>query len=224
MVKMKSIIIFGGTGGIGSGLYHYIKERNYFLDEQISVIPLGSKDVDLSKEKEVKSFFECNKPDVIINMSGINYDGFLHKVNLDEVRRLININIMANINILNCVLPYMRKNKYGRIILPSSILAEKTVCGTSIYSASKAFIESLVRVAAAENAKYNITINALRMGYIDAGLTHKISQENIDPILNCIPANRFGTIVEIYDAIDFLINCEYVNGTSLSINGGMNGL
>jgi len=224
---MKTIILFGGTGGIGKSLYECIKNSGKSIIDNcdFAITPFGSKDVDLSNEYEVKSFFKFNNVDIIINMSGFNNDCFIHGYdNADLIEKQIKVNIMGNINILRYSLPHMRKNGYGRIILPSSILSEKTVKGTSIYSACKSFIESLVRVAAVENAKYGITINALKMGYMDAGLTYKIKEEYRNQILKSIPANRFGSISDIYNAIHFIINCDYINGQSLSLDGGLNGL
>jgi len=210
-----SIAIFGGTSGIGQQLVPLLS--------QYEIISLGSKDVDLLSFHQVGLFFKENKPSVVINLAGYNYDGFLHKIELSKVLDQINVNIVGTVNLIQGALSYMRERKFGRIILSSSVLAKKTVAGTSIYSATKSFIETLSRVSASENARNNITINCLRMGYMDAGLTHRIPEGVRNQIREAIPSKMFGQIINIAEAVKFLINADYVTGTSIDINGGLNG-
>jgi 3-oxoacyl-[acyl-carrier protein] reductase len=215
---MEKLIIFGGTGGIGLQLSEVFAETH-------NVYSLGSKDVNIIDLKAVTDFFDIHSDArVVLNLSGCNYNSFLHKYSCDEnIEKQLNVNIVGNINLLRACLPHMRNNKYGRIILSSSILAKRTVGGTSIYSSCKSFIESLVRVVAVENAKQNITINALRMGYMDAGLTYTIPEEYREKIIKEIPCGEFGSIRDLGQLIYCLIETPYINGASLEISGGLNG-
>ena len=132
------IILFGGTGGLGEKIAQY-------FSSDYNVGKIGSKDVDVCSSSEVGEFLELSNPDIIINMSGYNYNSFLHKYEANgynhEIEEMIDVNIWGNINILNHALPLMRKNGYGRIILASSVLSTKTMVGTSIYSATKSFLD-----------------------------------------------------------------------------------
>ena len=111
----KKVFIFGGTGGLGSRLARYLA-RDY------DVAKLGSEKVNLLDGDAVKKFIGWDA-DIIINMAGYNYNSFLHRYkDYTEIDKQINVNIMGNIHILNAALPLMRKNKYGRIIIASSIL------------------------------------------------------------------------------------------------------
>lgn len=212
---MKKAVIFGGSGGIGSKLVDYLK-LNY------EVTSLSSKDVSLSNSSDVRDFFRMTSYDIVINMAGYNYDSFLHKLaDNTEVCKQIMINSIGSVTILENCLPQMRERGYGRVILNSSVLVNKTVLGTSIYTASKAFVEALVRVAAAENAAKGITINAIRMGYMDAGMTYKIDPTVQETILKQIPAKKFGEVSQLSNLIEFLINNDYVNGTTLEIDGAL---
>ena len=92
--------------------------------------------------------------------------------------------------------------------------------GTAIYSASKAFVESLVKTCAIENCQKGITVNAIQIGYFDVGLTHKFPDNIKEEILASIPSKRWGSVVEIKNIVDMLIKTEYINGTSIKINGG----
>ncbi len=157
---MKKIIVFGGTGGLGSKLIP-------LLQKKYEVVSIGSKDVDITSFTSVKNYFDSNEYDIVLNLSGKKYDAFLSKINEDdqkEIDKMIDVNIKGNINIISTCLPKMIEKKYGRIICISSIFAELNVPKNSIYCASKAFVDRLVSTANKENIKYGITCNTIQLG------------------------------------------------------------
>ena len=93
--------------------------------------------------------------------------------------------------------------------------------GTSVYAASKAYYENLVKTIALENASKGITANCIQLGYMDGGLTYTLPPEFIEKTVAQIPAKRLGTSKEIAQTIDFLINNPYVNGTTIHLTGGL---
>lgn len=213
---MKKVVIFGGTGGLGS----QVTER--LTDYEL--LSLGSRDLDVTNSKAVQHFFETNDIDIVINMSGINHDCFIHKLptcDEDMVNKQIDVNIKGNLNILRSCLANMRNNLYGRIITISSVLAERPVVGTGVYAGCKGFIDSLVKVVALENSSKNINCNSIQLGYFDGGLTYNIPQQFRQSVLDTIPMNRWGTIDELENTIRFLIDTPYVTGTNIKINGGI---
>lgn len=214
----KKMLIIGGTGGLGA-------EITKLFENKYSVTSLGSKELDVTSFSSLQHYFNNNDFDIILNFSGFNYDSFLHKYNEEKISKAykqVDVNINGNINLLSACLPMMRKNNFGRIIIMSSVLSTMTVSGTSIYSASKAFIDNLIKTATLENANKNITCNSIQLGYFDAGMTYRIPEEIRNEIVQKIPLKRFGKILELYNAIEFLINTEYVCGTSIKMNGGVN--
>ena len=214
---MKNLVLFGGTGGLGSQL-------KVKLDVNYNIMSLGSKDVDITNYNEVKDFFLGNDVDIVVNLSGYNYNAFLHKYsnnNLAERQKLIDINIIGSLNILSNCLLQMRNKNYGRIILISSILSSKPVVGTSVYSASKAFIDNLVKTCTLENLSKGITCNSLQLGYMDGGIVYDIPDPIRANIKDSIPLKRWGTIEEIENTVRYLIDTEYVSGTSIKVNGGL---
>jgi len=216
---MKTIVIFGATGGLGSSISKKLLEKNEF-----NIITLGSKNLDVSDYEKVSNFFNENEIDIVINLSGLNFDKFTHKITSNDIQNIeeqINVNIKGNINIVSSCLKKMREKNYGRIILFSSVLAEKPVVSTSIYSGCKGFLDSFVKTVALENASKNITCNTIQLGYFDGGLTYKIPQNFLTNIVNNIPTKRLGTIEELENTILFLINTPYINGINLKINGGI---
>lgn len=217
---MGNLVVFGGSGGLGSKLVESLESS--LLPN--SIISLSSKDVDVTNFDEVKDFFNNNEIESVLNLSGYNHNMILHKYTKDksvEVKKQIEVNIEGNLNILANCLPSMRENRYGRIILISSILSSNPVPGTSVYSGCKAFIDNLVKTCSLENLKYGITCNSIQLGYFDGGMTYDIPENIRENFKGNIPLKRWGKIIELENTIRYLINTEYVSGTSLKLNGGL---
>lgn len=215
---MKKMLIIGGSGGIG-------KQMTELFSSQYDVLSCSSKSFDITNLEFLDKFFKENEYDIVLNASGYNYDSFLHKYNTSnhgEIDKMIDINVRGNINLLSTCLPMMRKRKFGRIVLISSVLSEMPVAGTSIYSASKAFIDNLIKTATLENLSKGITCNSIQLGYFDAGMAHRIPEKIINNIVESIPLKRLGKMEELHDTIEYLIKTEYISGTSIKINGGIN--
>ena len=214
---MKTIALFGGTGGLGSQLAP-------LLQEVYNVIVVGSKYVDVTNYDNVKTFFSNNEIDIVINLSGYNYDSFLHKYtegSYSEIQKQIDINIKGTVNVTSCALPQMREKQYGRIVLLSSVLADHPVISTSIYSGCKGFVDSFTKTVALENIGKNVTCNSLQLGYFDGGLTYKIPESFREVVKNTIPAKRWGSIQELYNTVDYLIKTPYLTGQNINISGGI---
>lgn len=216
-IEMKRIVIFGGTGGLG-------KPLSELLQHKFDVISLGSTDINILDSEKLNVFFEENAIDIVLNCTGLNFDSFIHKydeTSAAQIDALIDTNIKGSINILRTCLPGMRTRKYGRIILISSILAEVPVVSTGVYAGCKGFLDSIAKTVALENASKGITCNTIQLGYFDAGLTYRIPKEFRDTIEQSIPFKRFGKIEELLRVIEMLIDVEYITGTSLKLNGGL---
>ena len=212
-----NLALFGGTGGLGRELYSYLKA-------DYNVYSLGSADVDVTNFNEVQTFFNLNDIDVVVNLSGYNYDCFLHKyneANHAELIKQININVIGTANIVAACLPKMREQQFGRIILASSVLADHPVISTSIYAGCKGFVDSLTKTVALENASKNIVCNSLQLGYFDGGLTYKIPETVRDTIKQTIPTKRWGSVLELSHTIKYLITVPYITGQNLNISGGI---
>jgi acetoacetyl-CoA reductase len=212
---MKTIALFGGSGGLGKELIKYFDAAHFFL------IPISSKQVDLSDKEEVDKFFETHDIDIVINLSGVNYDSFVHKIDTYKARQAIEVNIVGTMNLLSACLKKMRDNKYGRIILISSVLSEKVYPGTGVYSACKSFIDSMARTASAENISKGITVNSIRLGYFDGGMCHRIPEPYHTDIRESIGLKRWGKIEELYNTIKFMIDTEYITGQNVNVSGGI---
>jgi len=214
---MKKIVVFGGTGDLGSKLIP-------FLEKKYIVTPIGSKDVDITSFSEVQKYFDENEFDIVLNMSGSKYDVFLNKIkNIDQqnINKMIDVNIKGNINIVSSCLPKMIEKKYGRIISISSVFSELNVPKNSIYCASKAFVDRFISNANKENVKFGITCNTIQLGYWDGGMCYRVDEKFQEMAKEKIGLKRWGKIEELYNTIDYIVENEYVSGTNLRIDGGL---
>jgi NAD(P)-dependent dehydrogenase (short-subunit alcohol dehydrogenase family) len=217
--KMKKrLVLFGATGGLGSGVYKG-------LTDKYDVIPLGSSDIDVTNFEEVKYFFGSELDiDIVINLSGKKYDTFLHKIDHDdinEIRKMIDVNIMGNINIMASCLPYMRETGWGRVILISSIFSKLNVPKNSIYCSSKSFLDRFVSNANKENVRKGVTCNSIQLGYWEGGMFYDVPEDLQQRAINKIGLQRCGKMEELVRTINFIVDTEYVSGTNLKIDGGM---
>jgi NAD(P)-dependent dehydrogenase (short-subunit alcohol dehydrogenase family) len=213
---MKKIAFFGGSGGLGSQVIPYLQSK-------YDVSSVGSVVVNLTKNADISNYFNLNSPDIVVIFSNYNYNSFLHKYkdNENQMDKQIDINITGVTKCLSYALDSMRKNNYGRIIIASSITVDRSVIGTSVYAATKAYYENLVKTICIENASKNITANCIQLGYMDGGLTYTLPEEFLQNTILQIPVKRLGTPEEIFKTVDFLIDNSYVNGTTIKLTGGL---
>ena len=115
----------------------------------------------------------------------------------------------------------MREQEYGRIINLSSVVAQTFVPGTSAYAASKSALWGMTRSIAIENSKKGITINNLNLGYYNLGMIDEVPEDYKKKIKSKIPSGNLGDPKVIYAAIKFLMENDYINGTSIDMNSGI---
>jgi NAD(P)-dependent dehydrogenase (short-subunit alcohol dehydrogenase family) len=218
-----NILLIGASGGIGSELSLMFPNDKIIRHFHTHIIEDGYR-------ADVKSFESVRKMtedvlskfghiDVLINASGISIDGFAHKIDIEKWREVVETNLFGNFNLVRAILPSMRQNKFGRIIFLSSVVSQRPVMGASAYSTSKNALIGLTRTVALENASLGITCNSVVLGYFNKGIIRVV--RDIDEIVQSIPIKRLGTVVEIKNAIQFLMDTEYMTGQTLSLNGGL---
>ena len=225
------IIITGASRGIGKYLFEEFWKSGetvygtYYTTRPNVVNKTYFTKVDISNHSDVQNWVETinnkMKEVILINCAGINYNSFAHKADINQWGNVINTNLIGTFNVIREVLPIMRESSYGRIINLSSIVAQTFVPGASAYAASKAGLWGLARSIAMENAKKGITINNLNLGYYNLGMISEVPKDYQDILKNKIPSGNFGEPKNILNAIKFLIENDYINGTSIDINGGL---
>ena len=117
----------------------------------------------------------------------------------------------------------MLKQRKGRIINVSSVVAIAGNPGQANYCASKAGVIGLTKSMAKELAARNITVNAIAPGFIDTDMTRVLSEEQKQQILSGIPSGRFGKPEDVAEAVCFFASegAGYITGSILNVDGGM---
>jgi 3-oxoacyl-[acyl-carrier protein] reductase len=166
---------------------------------------------------------QWGKIDILVNNAGITKDTLVMRMKNDDWSNVIKTNLDGAFYCTRAVLPSMVKQRFGRIINLSSIVAQSGNAGQANYIASKSGIIGLTKAVAAEVARRNITVNAIAPGFIDTAMTSGLPAELKEKMLGAIPMGRMGTDAEVAHGVVFLALPEtsYITGHVLNINGGM---
>ncbi|HEV2352165.1 MAG TPA: 3-oxoacyl-[acyl-carrier-protein] reductase [Terriglobia bacterium] len=178
---------------------------------------------DSIKAAVAKAIETWGKIDILVNNAGIAKDNLALRMKPDDWDTVLRTNLDGAFQCIQAVLHGMVRQRYGRIINISSIVAQAGNPGQANYIASKAGLIGLTKAIAAEVASRNITVNAVAPGFIATAMTEGLSQAVQEKVLSMIPLGRQGTPAEVAYGVRFLASEEagYITGHVLNINGGM---
>ena len=162
--------------------------------------------------------------DILINNAGINKIDLIEELNINDLKRIQTVNVVAPMMLMGAVLPGMRSRGWGRVLNISSIYGVIAKEQRSAYSASKNGIIGATKVAALEFAPHNILINALSPGYIDTDLTREVlGLDGIEKLRAAIPMGRLGDPKDIAMTALFLVSNlnTYLTGQNIIVDGGV---
>ena len=184
--------------------------------------------MDVADPVQVKTGFQqllakFGKLDILVNNAAITRDTLALRMKLEDWDAVLRTNLTGAHLCIQQALGAMLKQRSGRIINISSVVAQTGNAGQSNYVASKAGLIGLTRAIAVEVASRNITVNAVAPGFIDTPMTAPLPQELKDKMKSMIPLARFGTEADVAAAIVFLASDEaaYITGQVLDVNGGL---
>ncbi|HEY4363424.1 MAG TPA: 3-oxoacyl-[acyl-carrier-protein] reductase [Bryobacteraceae bacterium] len=187
------------------------------------VVALDLSNADSIKQAIATAAKDFGRIDILVNNGAITKDGLALRMKKDDWDLVLNTNLTGAFLAMQQVLHGMMKERWGRIINISSVVAEAGNPGQANYVASKAGLIGLTKSLAQEMASRNITVNAVAPGFIDTDMTAGLSQELKDNMLGHIPLKRFGKAEDVAAAVRFLASddANYITGQVLNVNGGM---
>ena len=238
--KNKTVIITGGTRGIGRSLV------NFFTDVDANVIFTGTKkynsvnfdslknnsrlqyiELDYSSEKSVKQFIrlvkDLDRVDVLINNAGVNKIDKISEISIDDWDWINTVNLKGPFLLTQVVSEIMKKQKSGKIINIASIFSVISKVKRAVYSATKWGLIGFTKAVALELAPFNIQVNAVSPGFVDTDLTRKIlGLENMKQLEETIPQGRLANPDEIANVVLFLCSAQntYITGQNIVVDGG----
>lgn len=234
-LKGKRALVTGGSRGIGKeiakglismGAEVVIAGSNAIKLEETAK-EIGASDfvvADLADMVAIDAMIEkVGAVDILVNNAGITRDGLFVRQSEDMWNEVLRVNLDATVRITRGVVSKMSKNRFGRVINISSVVAHMGNVGQTNYITSKAAITGFTKGLSTEVARRNVTVNCIAPGFIETAMTQELGDAVVDDFKKKIPAGRFGHAEEVAAAVCFLASAEagYITGTTLHVNGGL---
>ena len=238
---MKTVLITGGTRGIGRDIAFEFLQRgyeviiNYSSNESAAIATqaefnmLGYCPVlmraDVSDEAQVRDMFSeifrlYNKIDVLVNNAGISYVGVIQDTTPAEWDRVFGVNVKGAYLCSRAVADRMIGMGGGSMINVSSIWGEVGASCEVAYSASKAALIGFTKALSKELAPSGVRVNCVSPGVIDTTMNSHLTPDEIEELIEQIPMGRLGTGEDVAKACIYLAESGYVTGEVLSVGGG----
>jgi glucose 1-dehydrogenase len=245
-LKEKTALVTGGSQGIGKAISLALAEYgadlviNYRSNSELAeqtkkeIIEKGAKcwlvECDLSlvdSAKIISQFLRENNlsPDILVLNASVQYRKAWDKVTPDEFEAQININFRASLLLIQELFPYMKKNKWGRIVTLGSVQQARPHPQMIVYAASKMAQLSMVKNLAVQIGKYGVTINNLAPGVFPTIRNEEVLQNEKYKAMveEKIPLGYIGHTADC--AATALLLCsdagKYITGQDISVDGGM---
>jgi len=236
------VLISGAAQGIGRATAKLVHDRGgrvivldiaeaglRSIQSELGLDPSSVYEIDIGDEASVsttisKIYQETGGIHALINSAGIvgpsNID--FEKVPWNDFERTIRINLFGAIWLTQAVIPYMKENKYGRIVHVASIAGKEGNPGMAPYNVSKSGMIGFVKGAAKELATHGVTINAVAPAVIRTPMNANTSKETLSYMISKIPMGRVGEAEEVAEIIAFAASraCSYTTGFTFDVSGG----
>jgi NAD(P)-dependent dehydrogenase (short-subunit alcohol dehydrogenase family) len=234
---MKTLLVTGAGNGIGREVARVADRHGYRVgvldvaadaaqqvaDELGNGIALGADVRDANSVREAMS--TLGDVDVVINNAGILRTGPLIDHDPEDFRLVTDVNLNAVFIVAQAAARIMREGQGGCIINLASINGIHPSPNCGAYAAAKGGVMALTQQMSMEWGQFNIRVNAVAPGFIDAGMSSPFFE---NPKVranrsNAVPLGRLGTADDVAQAIMFLASdaAQYISGQTLTVDGGV---
>ena len=234
-------IVTGGSRGIGRAIVEILaasgmevvftyRDNVAAANEVIAANPgktISAEKVDARDSAACAVFVEkivdrTGKIDLLVNNAGVVRDNLLAMLEDEDVKTVLDTNVIGTFNMTRAVVPHMVSKRRGKIVNLSSVSGEKGGRGQTNYAASKGAINAFTKSLAVELASRNIRVNAVAPGVIETEMSKTVRELAGDQITSRILLKRIGKPEDIANAVWFLSSkyADYITGEILHVDGG----
>ena len=238
--EAKVALVVGGASGMGNAVVRLLARegcRVHVFD--INETADGSfQHCDVRYYDQVRRCVENvvnqeGRIDLLFVAAGVHLFANIEDTSIEEFERVLSINLKGAFYVLKEVLPIMRKQQYGNVVLMGSDQVFVGKGSSTVYGMSKAALGQLTKSSAIDYAPYNVRVNCICPGTVDTPMLepsierfHQVSglpvEEISDMLRTAQPIQRLGTPEEIGKAVVFLLSddCPFMTGALVSADGG----
>ncbi|MFH1999361.1 MAG: 3-oxoacyl-[acyl-carrier-protein] reductase [Planctomycetota bacterium] len=242
-LKDKTALVTGAARGIGKAVAmklasagadiivaDVLKEEAEATAAEISGMGVKAfaSTADISNAEQVAGMVEMalektGRLNILVNNAGVTRDGLLMRMSEEDWDFVLRVNLKGAALCTRSVAKVMFKQRSGKIINVSSVIALMGNAGQANYAASKAGLIGLTRAMSKELGPRGIQVNAIAPGFIDTAMTEALPEKVRVEYAKSIPLGRFGTPDEVGDLVLFLASpaSDYITGQVIAIDGGM---
>ena len=240
----RTVIVTGGSRGIGRAIclafagegarlfFNYHSADDAARETEALVADAGGEatglQADVAAEADVAAFFKrvletTGRVDVLVNNAGVTRDGLLVRMKTVDWDAVMDTNLKGAFLCCRAAAKPMMKQRGGRIINLSSVVAFAGNAGQTNYVASKAGVIGLTRAVARELASRGITANAVAPGFVETDMTAAVADKAREAMVSQIPLKRVGRPEDVAAAVIFLASkgAAYITGQVIHVSGGM---
>jgi len=244
-LKNMSILITGGGSGIGLGAAAYFAEQGARVTisgrraEKIAAAEASIGSAchgvvgDITIESDRATMIEAavshggGKLDALVNNAGNMYRGAVTDLDQASLLDLFNTNVVAAMMLTGLAVPHLEMTE-GAVIFMGSIHTRRAFPGASPYAATKASVQALTRVLAAELGEKQIRVNCILPGAVFTEINQRAglfdddeARTRLQSMASLHALGRIGTEYEIAHAMEYLICAPWTTGATLDVDGGL---
>jgi 3-oxoacyl-[acyl-carrier protein] reductase len=229
----RSVLITGGSRGIGLATARAFADggdrvavtlrSGTAADNRLLAVPADVTD-DASVAGAVAAAEQAHGPiEVLVANAGITRDTLLLRMSDEDWASVLDTNLTGTFRVVRKVARGMLRQRRGRIVLVSSVVAMSGSAGQVNYAASKAGLVGLARSLARELGSRGITVNVVAPGFVETDMTAGLPEETRAGYREQIPLGRFATAEEVASVVHWVAGAGagYVTGAIIPVDGGL---